>query len=36
MLQEFRAFDRNMIHEKYRTVVETFLGDKVMRPTQAD
>jgi hemerythrin-like domain-containing protein len=35
MLQEFRAFDRNMIHEKYRNVVETFLGEKVMRPTQA-
>jgi len=35
MLQEFRAFDRNMIHEKYRTVVETFLGEKVARPTRA-
>jgi hemerythrin-like domain-containing protein len=35
MLREFRAFDQNMIHEKYRTVVETFLGKKVMRPAQA-
>jgi hemerythrin-like domain-containing protein len=34
MLQEFRDFDRNMIHEKYRTVVEMFLGEKVMRPTR--
>jgi len=32
MLQEFRDFDRNMIHEKYRTVVENFLGKKVVRP----
>ncbi len=35
MLQEFRAFDRNMIHEKYRTVVENFLGKKVIRPARA-
>ncbi len=35
MLREFRAFDQNMIHEKYRTVVETFLGKKVMRPSKA-
>jgi hemerythrin-like domain-containing protein len=34
MLQEFRAFDQNMIHEKYRTVVEHFLGGKVMRPAR--
>jgi hemerythrin-like domain-containing protein len=33
MLQEFRAFDRNMIHEKYRSVVEHFLGKKVMKPS---
>ena len=32
MLQEFRDFDRNMIHDKYRTVVENFLGKKVVRP----
>jgi hemerythrin-like domain-containing protein len=32
MLQEFRDFDRNMIHEKYRTVVENFLGKKVLKP----
>jgi len=32
MLKEFHAFDRNMIHEKYRTVVENFLGKKVRRP----
>ena len=31
MLEEFRAFDRNMIHEKYRTVVENFLGRNVRR-----
>jgi hemerythrin-like domain-containing protein len=35
VLQEFRDFDRNMIHEKYRTVVETFLGKQVMRPVKA-
>ena len=35
MLREFRAFDQNMIHEKYRTVVETFLGKQVMRPANA-
>ncbi len=35
LLQEFRAFDRNMIHEKYRTVVENFLGKKVMRPSRS-
>jgi len=35
MLREFRDFDRNMIHEKYRTVVEHFLGKKVMKPAQA-
>jgi hemerythrin-like domain-containing protein len=34
MLREFRDFDRNMIHEKYRTVVEHFLGEKVMRPAK--
>jgi len=34
MLQEFRDFDRNMIHEKYRTVVESFLGKKVTRPAK--
>ena len=35
MLQEFRAFDRNMIHEKYRTMVENFLGKKVMKPARS-
>jgi len=35
MLEEFRAFDRNMIHEKYRGVVENFLGKKVKRPVQS-
>lgn len=35
MLGEFRAFDRNMIHEKYRGVVENFLGKKVKRPAQS-
>lgn len=35
MLQEFRDFDRNMIHEKYRTVVENFLGKKVVKPIKA-
>ena len=35
MLQEFRDFDRNMIHEKYRTVVENFLGKKVVKPALA-
>ncbi|HNS55073.1 MAG TPA: hypothetical protein PKH25_09885, partial [Syntrophales bacterium] len=35
MLGEFRAFDRNMIHEKYRGVVENFLGRKVKRPAQS-
>ncbi|MGE5790278.1 MAG: hemerythrin, partial [Syntrophaceae bacterium] len=35
MLQEFRDFDRNMIHEKYRTVVENFLGKKVVKPAVA-
>jgi len=34
MLQEFRDFDRNMIHEKYRTVVENFLGKKVVKPAR--
>jgi hemerythrin-like domain-containing protein len=28
MLQEFRAFDQNMIHEKYRTVIKSFLGSQ--------
>jgi hemerythrin-like domain-containing protein len=32
MLDEFWEFDRNMIHEKYRSVVEEFLGQKVLRP----
>ncbi len=36
MLQEFRALDRNMIHEKYRTLVENFLGRKVLRPARRD
>jgi hemerythrin-like domain-containing protein len=35
MLQEFRDFDRNMIHEKYRLVVENFLGRSVKRPATA-
>ena len=35
MLEEFHAFDRNMIHEKYRLVVENFLGKKVKRPALA-
>ena len=35
MLGEFRSFDQNMIHEKYRTVVETFLGKQLMRPVKA-
>jgi len=35
MLGEFHAFDRNMIHEKYRLVVENFLGKKVKRPSMA-
>jgi len=35
MLEEFHAFDRNMIHEKYRAVVENLLGKKVMKPAQA-
>ena len=35
LLGEFRDFDRNMIHEKYRAVVEHFLGKKVVRPIQA-
>jgi hemerythrin-like domain-containing protein len=35
MLGEFRAFDQNMIHEKYRTVVETLLGKQLMRPSKA-
>ncbi len=35
MLEEFHSFDRNMIHEKYRTVVENFLGKKVLRPAQS-
>jgi len=35
MLREFRDFDRNMIHEKYRLVVENFLGKKVRRPARA-
>jgi hemerythrin-like domain-containing protein len=30
MLDEFREFDREMIHEKYRNVVETF-GGKVLK-----
>ncbi len=34
MLEEFRAFDRNMIHEKYRAVVENFLGKSVLRPAR--
>jgi hemerythrin-like domain-containing protein len=33
--REFRDFDQNMIHEKYRTVVETFLGKQVLRPSKA-
>jgi hemerythrin-like domain-containing protein len=32
MLQEFREFDRQMIHEKYTNLVENFLGQKVIRP----
>ncbi|MEN6465470.1 MAG: hemerythrin domain-containing protein [Syntrophaceae bacterium] len=31
MLQEFREFDRQMIHEKYTKLVEEFLGKKVPR-----
>lgn len=31
MLQEFWTFDRNMIHEKYRKIVEE-LGGKVLKP----
>jgi hemerythrin-like domain-containing protein len=34
MLREFRTFDQNMIHEKYRIVVEHFLGKKVTRPAK--
>jgi hemerythrin-like domain-containing protein len=32
MLAEFFAFDQEMIHEKYHTMVEHFLGKKVPRP----
>ncbi len=32
MLHEFYDFDRNMIHEKYTKVVETFLGRTVPKP----
>ncbi len=32
MLQEFYAFDRMMIHEKYTAVVEKFLGHSVAKP----
>ena len=35
MLEEFHSFDRNMIHEKYRLLVENFLGKKVKRPALA-
>jgi hemerythrin-like domain-containing protein len=31
MLQDFWAFDRNMIHEKYRKVVEEY-GGRVLKP----
>ena len=29
MLQEFREFDRQMIHEKYTKLIEEFLGQKI-------
>jgi hemerythrin-like domain-containing protein len=32
MIEEFYEFDRNMIHEKYIKVVETFLGMSVPKP----
>jgi len=32
MLEEFREFDRQMIHEKYEKLVENFLGQKIMKP----
>jgi hemerythrin-like domain-containing protein len=32
MLQEFYDFDRNMIHEKYTKVIETFIGRSVAGP----
>jgi hypothetical protein len=32
MLQEFREFDRQMVHEKYAKLVEEFLGRKVLQP----
>ena len=35
MLEEFHSFDRNMIHEKYRLLVENFLGKRVKRPSVA-
>ncbi len=35
MLEEFREFDRQMIHEKYTRLVEEFLGRKVAL-TRAD
>jgi hemerythrin-like domain-containing protein len=31
MLQEFSTFDRNMIHEKYRKIVEDY-GGKILKP----
>ena len=35
MLQEFRDFDRQMIHEKYTKLVEEFLGHKVLQPMKS-
>ncbi len=32
MLDEFRAFDRTMIHEKYGRIVETLTGRKAILP----
>jgi hemerythrin-like domain-containing protein len=34
MLQEFYEFDRKMIHEKYKRLVERFLGQAVAKPPE--